>query len=233
MNLSSRCAPLVILMAVLTGGCETAPLSAPPPGPAATTEAQPQPPVAVPTEPALQPAPETQSAPLETKEPEAVPPPKVVCEPPPPAKPQPVAPQRPPSVLPILGAYETVAIDPPGLRMKARLDTGTSNSAIDARDAREFERDGKPWVKFVVVDRDSGKKTEVSRPLLRTVPSQNGTRSFVVTLRTRLGGIDQFTEYLLADRSGSAYPIVLGHSFLRDQALVDVARRYTVQTTNP
>jgi hypothetical protein len=233
MSRTSRYAPPLVLLAALLTACQTAPVATPPPAeptPPAQTEPQPQP---EPPTPAPQPEPEPAPAPVEVQEPEPAPPAKVVCEPPPAAKPAPVLPQRPPSVLPILGAYELVTLDPPGLRLKARLDTGTTASTLDARDAREFERDGKPWVKFTLSDRESGQSSEVSRPLVRTVPTKNGTRRFVVSLRTRLGNIDQFTEFQLADRSGSSTPVVLGQNFLRDQALVDVARRYTVQPAKP
>lgn len=233
MNRPSRYAPLAVLLAALLSGCATPPAKQPPaaePAPPVQAQPQPEPPAA---EPAPQPEPQPAPQPVEVNEPTPEPTPAVACEPPPAPKPAPAAPQRPPSVLPILGAYETVSIDPPGLKLKARLDTGTAGSSIDARDPREFERDGKPWVKFMLVDRESGQQTEVSRPLIRTVPGKAGARRFVVTLRTRLGGIDQFTEFVLGDRSASAHPVILGQNFLRDQALVDVARRYTVQPAKP
>jgi hypothetical protein len=136
-------------------------------------------------------------------------------------------------VLPILGVEEYVSIEPPGLRLKARLDTGAGNSTLDARNVREFERDGKPWVKFMVVGPDGSPPVEVSRPVLRSAPARNGGRRYVVTLRTQLGGIDQFTEFSLSDRSGQSHAVVLGRDFLRDQALVDVARRLTVPAAKP
>ena len=113
--------------------------------------------------------------------------------------------------------------------LEARLDTGTAGSVIDARNAREFERDGKTWVKFTLVDPATSKAIEVSRPVVRSSPIKDlSARRYVVTLHIRLGEIDQYTELSLADRSGQSHPLILGRNFLRDQALVDVSRRFTV-----
>lgn len=130
--------------------------------------------------------------------------------------------------MPVLGEVERVLIEPPSLLLEARLDTGASVSTIDARDAREFERDGKTWVKFSVIDPVKGTPTEVSRPVVRSSTVKGSTsRRYVVTLHVRLGDIDQYTEFSLADRSGQGHPVVLGRNFLRDQAVVDVSRRFT------
>ena len=232
MNRTRLAAPLVILLALLISGCQMAPAVPEVTTPPAETTSPPEvaPPV---SEPAVPAEPVASTPPPELKEPEPEPTP-VVCVAPEPKKPAPSAPpQRPASVLPILGVYEQVTIEPPGTLMKARLDSGSAASQMDAREAREFERDGKPWVKFQVADPGTGQLVEVSRPLIRSVQAKSGIKHYVVSLRTRLGSIDQFTEFLLADRSGSTIPVVLGRDFLRDQALIDAARRYTVQPPKP
>jgi hypothetical protein len=184
-----------------------------------------------PAPPAVEPTPEPEPAPVvpvEIEEPAPVTPAPVVCEPPPPPA-KPAAPERPKSVLPILGGIEYVAIDPPGVRLKARLDTGATTSSLDAREIREFERDGKAWVKFQLLDRKTGKSTEVSRPVVRSAALNGGGRRYIVSLKATIGTIDQFTEFSLADRSSYNYPVLIGRNFLRDQALVDVARHFTVK----
>lgn len=131
--------------------------------------------------------------------------------------------------MPVLGEVERVLVDPPALVLEARLDTGANGSIIDARNTREFERDGKTWVKFSVLDPDGGNPTELSRPVVRSSTIKgSSTKRYVVTLHVRLGEIDQYTEFSLADRSGQGHPVVLGRNFLRDQAVVDVSRRFTV-----
>jgi hypothetical protein len=231
-------APLLFCLAALLAGCETVPAGTAAPQAPVTEVAPPAQPAAPPetTVPAQTPAPEpVPEPPVEVKkpEPEPAPAPILVCPPPP--KPQPTSPQRPPSVLPVLGDVENVVIEPPGLRLEARLDTGIAGSQIDARGIHEFERDGKPWVKFLLPGPSPETPVEVSRPVVRTTaPKQaGGAKRYVVSLRTTLGRIDQFTEFTLADRSAQAHPVVLGRNFLRDQALVDVARRFTVPTPKP
>lgn len=220
----------VFLLAGCTGAAPQKPVApvdaAPQPAPAA----EPPQPAPVPAEPAPAPEPEPPLAP--EKPPEPAPAPAVVCTPPP--KPAPAERPRPVSPIPILGETEHVLLDPPGLVMDARIDTGSTGSMIDARNIREFERDGKTWVKFQLQGPADTAPQEVSRPVVRTVAVKgSATRRYVVTLRTKVGAIDQYTEFSLGDRSGQAFPIVLGRDFLRDQALVDVSRRFTVPAAKP
>jgi hypothetical protein len=56
----------------------------------------------------------------------------------------------------------------------------------------------------------------------------SSAKRYIVTLHVRLGEIDQYAEFALVDRSGQGHPVILGRNFLRDQAVVDVSRRFTV-----
>ncbi len=220
-------APAILLLALsLLAGC-AAPTAVKPTEPVETAPATPvEPPPAPAPEPEPEPAPEPAPPPI--TEPEPAKPPVVVCEPPPP--PAPAERPRSPTALAILGEIERVMLDPPGLVMPARIDTGTAGSLLDARNVREFERDGKTWVKFLLGGASNAEAPEVSRPLLRSATLRSGARRYVVSLRVRLGEIDQYVEFSLGDRSGQTHPMVLGRNFLRDQAVVDVSRRFTIQT---
>lgn len=57
------------------------------------------------------------------------------------------------------GWIEKGLILPTGVAVKMKLDTGALTSSLDARSITRFKRDGKPWVRFmlVVTDADSGK----------------------------------------------------------------------------
>lgn len=181
------------------------------------------------------PIPEEPPAPPEVPEPEPAPP-EPVCECPvlpPPPPPEPVRPAPPQTPLAILGELEHVQIDPPGITYRARLDTGHAPSYLHALDVREFERDGKAWVRFQLVERKQDTTIEVSRPVVRTVGSSRSGKRYVVNLKATIAGIEQFTDFILSDRSQSVYPVLIGRDFLRDQAVVDVGRRYTRPESKP
>ncbi len=229
----NRCvAALCISLALLLQGCGTTPEKPESPTPTATPapapEPLPQPPAATVTPPEQAPAPP--AGPVTPEEPAPEPEP-VVCTPPP-APPPPPAPAKrapPQTALAVLGEIEHARIEPPGLQLSARLDTGTAGSSLHALDVRAFERDGKTWVKFQLVDTGTGQGVEVSRPVVRSIAPKDGANSkrYIVSLKVTIAGISQFTEFALTDRSSSAYPVLIGRNFLRDQAVVDVGRRFT------
>ena len=142
---------------------------------------------------------------------------------------RPRAARAPQTALAVLGAIEHVRIEPPGLQLTARLDTGAAGSSLHALDVREFERDGKTWVKFQLVDARTGQNVEVSRPVVRSVGAKDasGPKRYVVSLKATIAGVAQFTEFALTDRSSYSYPVLIGRNFLRDQAVVDVGHRFT------
>lgn len=182
------------------------------------------------------PIPEEPPAPAEVPEPEP-PPQQPVCEcpvlpPAPPPPPEPARPAAPKTQLVVLGEVEQVQIDPPGIRYRARLDTGRALSYLHALEVHEFERDGKAWVRFQLAERKQDATVEVSRPVVRTVGSRSGKR-YVVNLKATVAGIEQFTDFILTDRSQAAFPVLIGRDFLRDQAVVDVGRRYTLPESKP
>lgn len=129
-----------------------------------------------------------------------------------------------------LGQIEYVDIMPYKFRQKGRIDTGAETSSIDAQDIVEFERDGKPWVKFVVKDRTTGEVVEMRAPVKRTVLiKQHGVdnvRRQVITLTLAIGSLKEDVEVTLADRENFEYPVLIGRNFLQGRALVDVSRKF-------
>lgn len=130
----------------------------------------------------------------------------------------------------ILGEEEWVFV--PGLKeaFKARVDTGATTSSISAVDIVDFERDGKDWVKFKI-QHDGITTEEVSLPVERWVKikqsSAEGTqRRAVVVVSIQIGDLKDKTEFTLADRTHLSFPLLLGRSFFRDIAVVDVSQKY-------
>ncbi len=129
----------------------------------------------------------------------------------------------------VVGEVERVWIDPPQAQMVARIDTGASSSSLHADNVVEFERDGDDWVRFDI--NLDGEMVTLERDIVRHVrvyqqADPEGTRRPVVTLRVRLGDLNQRVEFTLADRSHLDFEMILGRNFLTDVALVDVGKQY-------
>lgn len=136
----------------------------------------------------------------------------------------------------ILGSQEWVYI--PGLERayEARVDSGATTSSISAVNIVPFERDGHDWVKFNV-EHDAAASKEIALPVERWVKvrqanSDQEERRPVVVSWVEVGKIKDKTEFTLTDRSHLQFPILLGRSFLKDVAIVDVSRKH-VQGKKP
>jgi len=130
----------------------------------------------------------------------------------------------------ILGEKEWVYVPSLNESFKARIDTGAATSSISAVDVVAFERDGNDWVKFRI-EHDDIKSDEISLPVERWVrirqSSAEGTQKrAVVVAWIEIGDLKERTEFTLADRTHLTYPLLLGRSFFKDVALVDVSRKY-------
>ncbi len=131
----------------------------------------------------------------------------------------------------ILGRVEYAWLDGVGQYLKARIDTGAKSSSLNATNIQRFERNGERWVRFDVA-LDDERSVTLEAPLHRHVRIRQASvneleRRPVVKLPIRLGEIYEETEFSLSDRNEMLYPILLGRSFLRDIAVVDVAKKFT------
>lgn len=129
-----------------------------------------------------------------------------------------------------IGQIEYVDILPQGIRQKARIDTGAATTSIDASDIQMFERDGKKWVKFSLVHRNTKKVTEFKKPLERTaLIKRHGAETVkrpVIKLKLAIGSIHKTLEVNLADRSKFEFPVLIGRNFLDAGLSVDVSQKY-------
>jgi hypothetical protein len=138
----------------------------------------------------------------------------------------------------VLGQEEWVWSEELQTNFKSRVDTGAATSSLNATDIVKFERDGKDWVKFNLshaVD-DSvfpieARVVRISR--IRQSSSPEPVSRYVVSLPIELGPINTETEFTLADRSHMEFPVLLGRTFLKDIAVVDVAQEYTQKKRTP
>lgn len=165
--------------------------------------------------------------PAETNCPEPEPLQPLVCPPPPKPKPCPVCPVGKIDGKLLVGAVEYVKIAPPGVTVKARIDSGIEITAIRASNIVRFERDGEKWVKFELSAPD-GKKVTMERQVLRLakVHDSDHEKRIVVMMGMTLGALSEQVEMLLDDRLETEYSMLIGRNFLHNNAIVDVGQKF-------
>ncbi len=109
-------------------------------------------------------------------------------------------------------------------QLRAKLDTGAKTSALDGHNQERFQRDGTDWISFILTTQ-AGENMRVERPIVRLakirragVPTE--TRP-VVAMMVCVAGITRRTEFTVNDRSGMAFPVLLGRRFLAGRIVVD------------
>lgn len=130
----------------------------------------------------------------------------------------------------ILGEEEWMYIKAINHNTKARIDTGATTSSISAIDIEMFERDGKNWVKFKLAHSDNVTK-EFESPVVRIVTirqssTEERTDRPVVEAWVQIGDLKTKTEFTLNDRTHMTFPVLLGRTFFRDVAVVDVSKKF-------
>ena len=132
--------------------------------------------------------------------------------------------------LEILGWVENVRLMDPDIKLKAKLDTGAETSSLDVDIVKKFRMDDKRWVRFRVLDRETGEEHVLVRERLRTVSivRHDGKRQSrpVVEMKICVANRVLDTEVSLIDRSEFTYPLLLGRKTLESFALVDPANTF-------
>lgn len=132
--------------------------------------------------------------------------------------------------LEIFGWVERVELLDGQLSVKAKLDTGAATSSLDASSIERFERDGKRWVRFVVVDPENDESIELEKRIVRNVRivQHDGEhqRRPVVMLDVCFGPVRKEVEFSLINRSNFIYPVLLGRSALENVALIDPSETF-------
>ena len=135
----------------------------------------------------------------------------------------------------VVGWREWIAL--PGLgisAIKAKIDTGARSSSLHAFDVESFERDGAPWVRFVVhpLQRDSNTTLHAEAPVLefRHIRSSSGhiTHRPVILAEIELDNRRWPIELTLASRDEMGFRMLLGREAVRRKFVVDPGRSYMV-----
>jgi hypothetical protein len=142
-------------------------------------------------------------------------------------------PAKPPKV--VVGWREWIALPELGiLAIKAKIDTGARSSSLHAFDVEVFDRDGAPWVRFVIHPRQRDTETTVhaEAPVLefRHIRSSSGhiTHRPVILAEAELDSRRWPIELTLASRDEMGFRMLLGREAIRRRFLVDPGRSYMV-----
>ncbi|XKE46537.1 RimK/LysX family protein [Halomonas organivorans] len=131
------------------------------------------------------------------------------------------------------GWVEMTRIEPWGVEVKAKLDSGALTSSMQAEHIEEFERDGEDWVRFVVEVEDERTGEVVERTFerevfrrLRVTGAGGVDRRQVVLMTLCLGDTRYEEQFSLEDRDDLIYPVLLGRRTLQDLGELDVTRTF-------
>lgn len=128
----------------------------------------------------------------------------------------------------LVGRRESIWVEDLQLALPARIDTGAETASLDARALEQFERDGKPWVRFEIPNPNGDEALVLERPQIRQAlvvqaNSETPERRPVIELGIQLGPVRQLAEFTLSDRSHLDYQMLVGRNILRDVMIVDVS----------
>lgn len=126
--------------------------------------------------------------------------------------------------LPVIGWRELVDLPRIGLTgIPAKIDTGARTSSLHARVLEQFDRQGKPFIRFAM-DWDGAEHiAEAIQVDTRGVTSSNGDvqSRFVIKTPLRIGMETFRAEFTLADRTDMKFPMLIGRTALRRRFVVD------------
>ena len=119
-----------------------------------------------------------------------------------------------------------------GMSFPVKLDTGADVSSINAKNIKQFKKDGKNMVSFTY-ENDSGMKKEFTKPVvdMMRITAKKGEKANVrpvVEMHVKLGELEKKIRVNLQDRSRFHYSMILGKNFLKHGAVVASDTNYIV-----
>lgn len=116
--------------------------------------------------------------------------------------------------------------------INAKIDTGAYTSSLHCHHIEPFDREGKPFVRFNLLDPSheiyNDKLFELPIFKSKTVKSSNGQTEerFVVKTKVRIMGKELNAELSLTDRSEMRYPVLIGRKLIKGHFIVDVSQKF-------
>lgn len=131
------------------------------------------------------------------------------------------------------GWLEKVTLEPWGVEVKAKLDSGALTSSLDARDIEHFEKDGQNWIRFrLELENEAGggsfsKVVERKAQRKLVLRGAGGTsRRPTVLMKICVGDRLYEEEFSLRNRNNMLYPILLGRSTIAHLGALDVEKTF-------
>ncbi|AWB35666.1 hypothetical protein DBV39_05700 [Orrella marina] len=133
--------------------------------------------------------------------------------------------------LAIAGYVENVKIFPENLTFESRMDTGATTSSLNALNQKRFERAGKEWIRFDVIDPENdNKKVTLEREIVRNVRilrhDGNHQRRPVVRIGFCIGSSYREGDVSLQDRTELSYQLLVGRNHMKNLVLIDSAHKH-------
>ncbi|WP_104202682.1 ATP-dependent zinc protease [Billgrantia saliphila] len=134
---------------------------------------------------------------------------------------------------PVFGWVEKGTIEPWGVEVKAKLDSGALTSSLDARDIERFDKEGEEWVRFrLKLENEANGESfseQLELPLYRSLKLRGAggvDRRPVVLMKVCLGDTVFEEQFSLRDRGDMNYPLLLGRRTIGHLGLLDVRETF-------
>lgn len=132
----------------------------------------------------------------------------------------------------IIGEVEPIYLLPMKSPFMSRIDTGATTSSLDAENIKPFERDGRKWVSFTVVNRTTKEKHVFEKPLLKNALIKrigDKEKRPMVEMEVRMGKDVFRANFTIAERDKFDYQTLVGRNVLYGRAIVDVTLSNTLK----
>lgn len=134
----------------------------------------------------------------------------------------------------IIGRLEYV--DMPDFELsgiEAKIDTGAYNGSLHVSLITEFEKEGKKWIRFIILDENhpefSNKAYETDEFDVKKIRSSNGTvqNRYVIPVTIILKGLELKAKLTLSNRKDMRYPVLIGRKFIKKHFIIDASKTFT------
>ncbi|MDD4557030.1 MAG: RimK/LysX family protein [Alphaproteobacteria bacterium] len=134
--------------------------------------------------------------------------------------------------LGIIGGTEPVYLEGMVSPFISRIDTGAQTSSIDVAKEKFFERDGKRWVAFTIINSETNESKVFEKVIEDQIAIKRvggNERRVIVVMDIKMGGQSIKERFTLAEREKFKYQILIGRNILNGRAIVDPALNVTLK----